>query len=34
MCEAAVCRYLAPTTMSPLGRTQQHHTDWAGRRMV
>lgn len=26
--------YLAPTAMSPLGRIQQHHTDWAGRRIV
>lgn len=26
--------YLAPTTMSPLSNTQQHHTDWAGSLIV
>lgn len=27
-------RYLAPTTMSSLSNTQQHHTDWAGSLIV
>lgn len=26
--------YLAPTTISPLSKTQQHHTDWAGSLIV
>ncbi len=32
-CQMQLC-YLAPTAISPLGRIQQHQTDWAGRRMV
>lgn len=33
VCQMQFC-YLAPMAISPLGRIQQHHTDWAGRRMV